>query len=109
MTPIERMRLEGDLTRFQGTVDTLTQRLQHILIALALTYDAQAATRQRLNRKKHDHDHLDETVADLQTAAEQYRHLARALTNYDPEGGGTASGSVLPLTTARATSPSFRL
>ena len=81
MTPVGQVRLEDDLTRFQGTVDALILRLERTLIALALTFDAQAATRQQLNGQEREDDPLNESVADLQTAAEQYRHLARTLTN----------------------------
>lgn len=80
-TPIEEARLEEELLRFQHTVDHLTSRLGHTLLALALTFDAQAATRQRLNAHARRDDHLTDSVADLQTVAEQYRHLARTLTN----------------------------
>lgn len=80
MTPVERVRLEDDLRRFQGTVDALILRLEHTLTALALTLDAQAATRQQLNGHERD-DHLNDSAADLQTSAEQVRQLARTLTN----------------------------
>lgn len=62
----------------------LILRLERTLIALALTFDAQAATRQQLNGQEREDNHLNDSVADLQTAAEQYRHLARTLPNGNP-------------------------
>lgn len=79
MTPGQRMRLEDDLKRFSGTVDVLLLRLERTLVALALTFDAQAAARQRLNGHKWDDEDFLQSVADLQTGAELYRHLARTL------------------------------
>jgi len=81
MTPVEQVRLEEDLRRFQGTVDALILRLEHTLTALALTLDAQAATRQRLNGHERDDDHLNYRGVDLQAAAEQVRQLTRTLTD----------------------------
>jgi hypothetical protein len=79
MTLAEQVRLEDDLRRYQGTVDALTRRLEHTLIALALTIDAQAAARQQLGGHGRGADHLDDTVANLLTAAEKYRQLARGI------------------------------
>src|SRR3954463_2499195 len=81
MTPVEQVHLEEDLTRFQHTVDALIRRLEPTLNALALTFDAQAATRQRLDGHELDEHHLSESAAALQTRAEQVRDLARALQN----------------------------
>jgi hypothetical protein len=81
MSPVEQVRLSEDLTHCQRTVDALILRLEHTLTALALTLDAQAAMRQRLDGDERDDDHLNDTAADLQTRAEQVRHFARALTN----------------------------
>jgi hypothetical protein len=92
--------MEEELRRFECTVDALTLRLEHILVALALTFDAQAATRQRLNGNGRDDERFRETVADLQTEAAHYRHLARALTNrHSPSLHATAgrpNGRPLP-------------
>ena len=76
-TVAEQMRLEAELTGFQHTMETLTLRLEHTLIALALTCDAQAATRRRLNGDSRGHDY--QTADELQSAAERYRRLARDL------------------------------
>jgi hypothetical protein len=81
MSPGQRMRLEGELQRFSGTVDILMLRLERVLVALALTFDAQAAARQRLNGYRWEDEEFLASVADLQTAAELYRHLARKLIN----------------------------
>jgi hypothetical protein len=82
MTPPDHERLEIEIRRMQETLDILSVRLERTLIALALTLDAQAATRQRLNDDAVD-DELDLTdkVAHLQTTAEQYRQLARTVSN----------------------------
>ena len=81
ITGVERQRLEAEVARFQSIVDALTARLGHTLVALALTFDAQAATRQRLNGHNSDDEQLHDSIANLQTAAEHYRHLARTLTD----------------------------
>jgi hypothetical protein len=79
MRLIDQLRLEEEAARFQATVDALILRLEHTLIALALTFDAQAATWQRLNGNHGGPGSLDATVGALQRAAEQYRMLARNL------------------------------
>ena len=79
MTPREPTRVEEDLQRFPATVDALMLRVERTLVALALTFDAQAAAWQRLNGQPRDDDYLNNMMADWQTAAELYRHLARTL------------------------------
>jgi hypothetical protein len=79
MRLVEHPHLEEEVARFQATVDALIVRLQHTLIALALTFDAQAATWERLDGHNGDAESLDDRVRALQRAAEQYRHIARNL------------------------------
>lgn len=60
MRVAEQLRLEEEAARFQATVDALIVRLEHTLIALALTFDAQAATRERLDGHNGDPASLDD-------------------------------------------------
>jgi len=92
MRTAEQAHMEDELARFQSTVDVLMVRLERTLIALALTFDAQAVTRQRLNGNGRRLGFPDDTVADLQTAAEHYRRLARTLTNRARGDGGPNNG-----------------
>ena len=84
MSPVEQMRLEEEVAGFQGRIDTLMLRLEHTLIALALTYDAQAAMQQGFNGPTGDHDRRNDRVRELQTAAERFRRLARNLSGAPP-------------------------
>lgn len=85
MTLAEQRRLEGEFARLQGTTETLFVHLERTLIALALTFDAQAATLQRLNGHA-DLEHRHDLARDLQVAAERYRRLARDLPRHPDLG-----------------------
>jgi hypothetical protein len=74
----EKGRLRLELSRLADTAETLSQRLERTLVALALTLEAEAVTRQQLASNGMGWN-TDRMVSDLQLAAEQYRNLAAVL------------------------------
>jgi len=71
--------LTREVHALQDTTRALASRLERTLTALALTLDAQAATRLRLAHISRDEARLRESVEELQAAAERYRVVARQL------------------------------
>lgn len=73
----EAEKLERELTRFEETHRVLAARLELTMAALALTLDAQASTRQRLDALGHgSRRRIAGASRDLEREAERYRLLA---------------------------------
>ena len=78
----EAAHLTVELKRLEETRRTLAARLELTATALALTLDAQASTRQRLDTLTGDPE--TRRVAQLEAAADRYRQVIRMLTLTDP-------------------------
>jgi len=79
----EAAQLTVELKRLEETRRTLAARLELTATALALTLDAQASTRQRLDTLTGDGPQ-SRRVDQLEAAADRYRQVIRMLTHSDP-------------------------